>query len=341
MRKLMRSKWLVLTVLTAVITVFSSLAAPAFAAPKYVYKFANNLPETHPMNIRAKEMAANIKKETNGQVEIRVFPNNQLGSDNDVLNQVRSGAVQFFTLSPGILSQYVPAAFISGVGFAFKDYNQVWAAMDGELGAHVRAQIAKSGTLIAMDKIWDNGFRQTTTSTKPIKTPEDFKGLKIRVPNAALWTSMFKGFNAAPVTINFAETYSALQTKTAEAQENPIALINTNKFYEVQKYVSLTNHMWDGFWFLANKKAWNKLPKDLQVIVARNINDAAMKQRADVKKMNDSLQAELTKKGMKFNTVDTAKFQAALRKAGFYSEWHKKFGNEAWALLEKYTGRLN
>ena len=341
MKKLTCSSFIALVLVTAVILALSGWSTPANAAPQFVYKYANNLPATHPMNIRAAEMAENIKKESGGRIEIQVFPNNQLGSDTDMLSQIRSGAIQFFTLSPGILSTLVPNAFINGVGFAFKDYDHVWAAMDGDLGKYVRNEIAKTGTLFAFDKIWDNGFRQITCSTRPIKTPEDLKGLKIRVPVSPLWTSMFKALNAAPASINFSEVYSALQTKTVEAQENPIVLASTNRFYEVQKYVSLTNHMWDGFWFLGNKKAWDKLPKDLQDIVTKNVNAAAVKQRADVRTLNDKVRKELETKGMVFNDVDTAKFQDTLRKAGFYTEWHKKFGDDAWKLLEKYSGRLN
>jgi len=340
MKKTFSSKIIALALLAAVTALSVVWTTNADAAPQFVYKYANNLPATHPMNIRANEMAENIKKESGGRIEIQVFPNNQLGSDTDMLSQIRSGAIQFFTLSPGILSTFVPQAFINGVGFAFKDYDTVWAAMDGDLGKYVRGEIAKTGNLFAFDKIWDNGFRQITCSTRPIKTPEDLKGLKIRVPVSPLWTSMFKAFNAAPASINFSETYSALQTKTVEAQENPIVLASTNRFYEVQKYVSMTNHMWDGFWFLGNKKAWDKLPKDLQDIVTKNINAAAVKQRADVRQLNENMRKELIAKGMVFNDVDTAKFQDTLRKAGFYAEWHKKFGDDAWNLLEKYSGRL-
>ena len=146
-----------------------------------------------------------------------------------------------------ILATLVPAASINGIGFAFPDYDTVWKAMDGDLGAYIRGEITKAN-LVVMDKIWDNGFRQTTSSTKPINGPDDLKGFKIRVPVSPLWTSMFKAFDAAPASINFSEVYSALQTKIVEGQENPLAIISTAKLYEVQKFCSLTNHMWDGFW---------------------------------------------------------------------------------------------
>jgi len=275
---------------TAASTAFagSAIGTPFIARAQqaeFSYKYANNLPETHPMNIRAREMSAAIKAETNGRVEIQVFPSSQLGSDTDTLSQVRSGAVEFFTLSGLILSTLVPVASINGLGFAFPDYTTVWAAMDGELGTFVRGQIAKAG-LVAMDNIWDNGFRQTTSSTKPINTPDDLRGFKIRVPVSPLWTSMYKAFEASPASINFNEVYSALQTKLVEGQENPLAIISTAKLYEVQKYCSLTNHMWDGFWFLANRRAWERLPENLRTIVAKNINLAGRNEREDVAKLN-------------------------------------------------------
>lgn len=313
----------------------SARAQPA----EFRYKYANNLPLSHPMNVRAKQMVDAIRAETKGRVDIEVFPNNQLGSDTDMLSQLRSGALEFFTLSGLILSTLVPATSITGIGFAFPDYATVWKALDGDLGAYVRAQIGKAG-LVAMDRIWDNGFREITSSSKPINTADDLKDFKIRVPVSPLWTSMFKALGAAPASINFSEVYSALQTKIVDGQENPLAIIATAKLYEVQKYCSITNHMWDGFWFLANGKAWDRLPPDLRAIVARHVNAAGMSERADVEKLNASLQKELTEKGLVFNQAKTGTFRDKLQKAGFYAEWKGKYGNEAWNLLEKYSGKL-
>jgi tripartite ATP-independent transporter DctP family solute receptor len=318
------------------------IAAPLVAraqAAQFTYKYANNLPETHPMNVRAREMAAAIKQETNGAFDLQIFPSSQLGSDTDTLSQIRAGGVEFFTLSGLILSTLVSAASINGMGFAFPDYDTVWKAMDGDLGAYVREQIVKTN-LLAMEKIWDNGFRQTTTSTKPINTPDDFRGMKLRVPPSPLWTSMFKAFDAAPASINFNEVYSALQTKIVDGQENPLAIISTAKLYEVQKYCSLTNHMWDGFWFLANKAAWERLPQDMRAIVAKNINAAGVKERDDVAKLNANLQQELAGKGLAFNKPDAGAFRDKLRTAGFYTEWKGKYGDEAWSILEKSVGKL-
>jgi tripartite ATP-independent transporter DctP family solute receptor len=254
-----------------------------------------------------------------------------------MLSQVRSGGVEFFTLSPLILSTLVANASISGIGFAFSDYDAVWAAMDGDLGKYVRGEIEKSN-LVVMEKIWDNGFRQITSSVGPIETPANLEGFKIRVPVSPLWTSMFTALKSAPASINFAEVYSALQTKIVDGQENPLAIISTAKLYEVQQFCSVTNHMWDGFWFLANKRAWEAMPQDMREIVAKNLNEAGVKEREDVAKLNATLEQELAAKGMKINHPDAAPFRQTLKDAGFYSEWKGKYGDEAWAILEKAVG---
>ncbi len=308
-------------------------------AAEFTVKYCNNQVATHPTNIRMNEAIEAIKKDTNGRLEIQVFPNSQLGGDTDVLAPLRAGAVQFFHLSGLILATLVPVASINGVGFAFKGYKDVWAAMDGDLGKHIREQVAKAN-LYTFDKIWDNGFRQITSSTRPIMAAADLKGFKIRVPVSPMWTSMFTALGAAPTSINWNEAYSALQTKLAEGQENPLAIIELFKIYEVQKYLSMTNHMWDGFWILANGDAWRKLPKDIQDVVVRRFNEAGVKQRADVEGLNQTLAKTLAGHGMDIRTPDAESFRAQLKTAGYYKEWQGKFGSTAWALLKKHVGEL-
>ncbi len=233
----------------------------------------------------------------------------------------------------------MPVAAINAIGFAFSDYNQVWAAMDGKLGAHVRAAIGKM-RLHAFDKMRDNGFRQTTSSKAPVTGARDLDGLKIRVPVSPLSISMFKGLGAAPASLQFSEVYSSLQTKIVDAQENPLPIIQVAKLYEVQKYASLTNHIWDGYWFIANGRAWDRLPPDLKAIVAAAINDAGMQQREDIRKLNESVVADLQAKGLQINRPAADSFRAKLRESGFYAEWKNRFGSEAWGLLEQTVGKL-
>ena len=311
----------------------------ARAAEPFRYKFAHNVPVTHPLHVRATQAAELIKAETNGALDIQVFPNNQLGSDTDVLSQLRSGAVEFFTLSGLILSTLVPVASISGIGFAFNDYDGVWRAMDGDLGGLIRAEIQKVG-IQPMARIWDNGFRHMTSQPKPIRTPADLDGFKMRVPVSPLWTSMFRAFGSSPISINAAEMYSALQTRIADGQENPLAAIWNTKLYEVQRYAALTGHMWDGYWCLANRRAWTALPEDVRAVAARHLDQAALDQRADLATLNTSTRADLEGKGMAFNDVDKATFRARLESAGFYKEWRGKYGEANWAVLQRASGQL-
>ena len=307
-------------------------------AAEVTLKYANNLPLSHPLNIRAAEAARRVSTETDGRVEIQIFPNNQLGGDTDMLAQVRSGGVDMFTPGTMVIATVAPISAITAVGFAFADYGQVWNAVDGKLGDLIRAAFAKIG-LHTFSKMWDNGFRQITTSTRPIASAGDLAGLKIRVPVSAMGISMFKSLGASPTSLQFSEVYSALQTKIVDAQENPLAIMQTAKLYEVQKFCSLTNHSWDGYHFVFNGRRWNGLPDTVKVIVERAFNEAGLQQRDDLKKLNETLEGELTAKGVAFNKTVPDSFRAQLQKASFYTEWKGKFGNDAWALLEASAGK--
>jgi tripartite ATP-independent transporter DctP family solute receptor len=317
----------------------SSLRLAHAQKAQFTFKYANNLPPQHPMNLRLKEASDAILKDTNGRLDVQIFPSNQLGSDTDTLSQLRAGGVEMFNLSGLILSTLVTPAALNGLGFAFPNYDTVWKAMDGDVGAYIRAQIAKSN-ILTMEKIWDNGFRQITTSTKPINSPDDLKGFKIRVPVSPMWTSLFKALESSPTSLNVSELYTALQTKVVDGQENPLVVISNFKMYEVQKYCSVTNHMWDGFWTLMNKRAWERLPQDVQQIASKHINAAAVAERADLAAQNIQLRKDLEGQGMVFNAPRTEGFREKLRTSGFYKEWQAKFGDEAWAVMEKYTGKL-
>jgi tripartite ATP-independent transporter DctP family solute receptor len=309
-------------------------------AAEYSWKFAHTAPLTFPFHIRLAEAAAQIGKESNGRMELQIFPDAQLGGDNDLLSQARQGAIEFCQPTGQILASILPVTAISALGFAWSDYSKVWPAMDGELGAYIRSQIAAKAGLVAMDQMWDLGFRQITTSTKPIKTASDLVGLKIRVPVAPSLVTLFQTLKAAPLSMQFTEVYSALQTHIADAQENPLTLIKVTKLYEVQKYCSLTNHVWDGHWACCNAAAWKGLPDDLKAIVARNLNEAAKREREDIATNDKVVQADLEKAGLVFNTAETQSFRDGLKEGGFYKYWRDKLGDQAWEILEKYAGKL-
>jgi len=317
---------------------FSIISHRADAA-EFDLKYATSQDPSHPVNLRAKEAIDRIREATSGRVNIRLFPANQLGSDTDLLAQVRYGAVEFFNLSSLILATFVPVSGITSVGFAFKNYDDVWKAMDGDLGNHIRAEIAKT-PIFTVSRIWDNGFRHVTSSSREIRSAADLQGFKVRVPAAPPLTSLFQALDAAPTPINFNETYTALQTKVVEGQENPLAIIATARLYEVQKSCSLTGHVWDGYWVLGNKRAFQQLPADMQQIITREIDKSATDQRADIARLNGKLMTDLKTKGINFITVPQEDFRKKLSSTSFYSQWKSKYGAAAWELLEKVAGKL-
>lgn len=311
---------------------------PAEAA-EFSFKFGASAPMEHPALARTKEAADNIRQETNGRLDITIYPTSQLGSDTAMISQVISGAIQMYLGAVDVMASRNPVCGIAGTGFAFANYDQIWAAMDGELGAMLRGLVGDMG-VHALDLAYDHGYRQITTRTKPIVTPDDLRGLKIRLPIAPFMISLFRHLGASPTALNFCEVYSALQTGVMDAQENPLVLIDTAKLYEVQKYCSLTNHVWVGLYVVVNQGAWDKLPPGLQEIVQRTVMAAVKAERQDFVDMTQTEQLNLTAKGMAFKTTDPAPFRAALAKSGFYPDMKKVAGDKAWGLLEKYVGPL-
>jgi len=332
------------TVLARAAAAAAGMAAPAFlsrpaAAAEFDYKYGTALPDGHPMVTRSREAADKIKEESGGRLAITVYPNSALGQDTAMMSEAVSGALPVYSLSLDILAQRAPPAGIFGVGFAFNSAEQAWRAMDGELGDYVRGLADKVG-LFCIDKAFDHGFREITSRSKPIEKPEDLKGFRIRTPVAPEFVALFKHLGALPTAINFGEVYAALQTGLVDGQENPLILIDAAKLYEVQKYCSMTDHIWVGLHVAFNNDAWKKLPADLQEIAHRNFSRAALSERDDWRRMDETEAAALKDKGLVFNTPDTQAFRAALRNSGFYPDMKMTLGDQGWALLEKYVGAL-
>ena len=322
----------------------ASVLAPAVVrlrarqAPQFRFAQYHNQTAESSLHRRLAEMWAGIRQETGGRVDAEVFPlnNNVAGSDPAALKMLVAGEIQFFTLMGGVLSSIVPSGDAQQVPFAFKSAPHAHQAMDGALGAYIRQEMEAKGIHGFPVGAFDNGMRQITPVSRRVAVPADLKGMRMRVPAGALFDDLFKTLGAVPVTINSIDIYAALKDGRADAQENPLALVDSFKLYEVVKYVSMTNHMWSGFNQMAHLPTWRRLPADIQTIIERRVAGAVRLQRADQEAANGRLRAELEKRGLVFNDVDQAPFRGAL--SGFYASWKERLGTKCWSLLETAAG---
>jgi len=313
--------------------------APRARAAEFSYKLGLELRDDQPLPRRMTEACKAILAESGGRLEIRPFPNAQLGSSQEMLTQVRQGSLEMVTTSFGLLSSVIPTAGLPTLGFIFDGYDKIWSAIDGDLGNFIGAEIRKRGELQVIAPVLDLGFRQLTSNKRPILEPKDLKGFRVRTPQTPFLTSLWSALGAAPTPLPFPDLYTALQTGLVDGQENPLTLVESFRFYEVQKYCTLTRHTWDGWLPVANTRAWERLPADLRSIVSSNFRKAALLQRKDVEAQNAAVQTALAAKGMQFYPASTA-FRDALRATDFYSQWKAKLGDAAWAALERNVGKL-
>ena len=300
----------------------------------------HNQPADSPLHKRLVEMWSAVKTETGGRVDVATFADNdQLpGSDPAALKMLVDGELDFFTLNGGLIGTVVPAVNVQGIPFAFRDEAQVYKAIDGDLGDYLAKEMAAKGIYAVPRACFENGFRQITCSVRPIRTVDDLKGIKMRSPDTPVYVECWKALGATPVVFNFNKIYEALKTGEADAQDNPLNVAELLKLYEVQKYISLTNHMWSGFNLIANLKMWQGLPADVQRIIERNAEKYVKLQRDDTDKMNHDLAPRLTQRGMMINQPDAASFRARL--GDYYARWKNIIGSKTWALLEGHVGKL-
>ena len=304
---------------------------------EYTFTQFHNQTATSSLHQRLVEMWAAIRTETRGRVETQVFAqNNRLaGSDPAALKMLVAGEIQFFTLMGGILGTVVPAAEIQQVPFAFRSAADAHKAMDGALGAYLREEMAAKGIFGFPVGAFDNGMRQIAGPIRPIRRPDDLIGLRMRVPAGQMVADTFRALGAEPITINSDGIYDALKAGKVDAQENPLALVDLFKIYEVVKYVSMTNHMWSGFNLLAHLPTWKGLPADITAVMERNVAKHVRLQRRDQEQMNARLRTGLARRGLLFNDVAPAPFRDKL--SGVYGTWKERLGKRGWSLLEAAT----
>jgi TRAP-type transport system periplasmic protein len=318
------------------------LATPriAKAAPEFEWRLGHTAPDTFPLHRRLVEAVTEIETKSEGRIKITVHPDSQLGGQLGLLQQGRGGNVQIAPVTGVSLYGVLSTMYVQAVGFAFPGYDRLWPAMDGDVGKLLRSQMRERLGVMAMARCWDFGFRQITTRDRPVKTPADLKGLKIRVPVDPDLTALFQALHATPLGMDLQNLLPAMSAGDVDAQEGVLPFVQATGLFRLQSFCALTDHTWDGQWICINNRAWARLPDNLKTIVAEAFDAAALRQRTDTATTETTIRTDLTKYGMTFNTIDPAPFRSTLRQAGYYEKAQQRTGDDLWAALEKYVGPL-
>jgi tripartite ATP-independent transporter DctP family solute receptor len=281
-----------------------------------------------------------IRAETGGRVEAVVHAeNNRLAAgDPAVMKMLLAGEIQFFTLMGGGIGATVPVAEIQQVPFAFKSAAEAHDAIDGPLGRYVGAEMAAKGLYLFPVAGFDNGMRQITALSRPVRVPDDFVGMKVRTPPSELIMDTFKALGAEPVPTLANQIYASLRDRKVDAQENPLAVMEAFGLDALVRFVSLTNHMWSGFNQMAHLPSWARLPDDIKSVIERNVATFVRRQRIAQAARNADLRNRYERQGIAFNAVDPAPFRGRL--GGVYAAWKERLGRRCWSLLEEAVGPL-
>jgi tripartite ATP-independent transporter DctP family solute receptor len=282
-----------------------------------------------------------VREETAGRLDIEVVADNGglKKSHLEIVDGVIAGEIQFYALMGSILGPLAPAMNVQSLPFAFRDNGEVYRSMDGALGEALRADLSARGLYLMPHGLMENGFRHIATTGRVIADAGDLEGLSIRIPEGKVFEETFRTLGAEPVPLFVLELYDALKTGKLQAQENPLAILDSLRLHEVVTHVSLTSHMWSGFNIIGNLPFWNALPEDVREIVLRNARLHVGRQRSHTIALNEALAGTLRERGLRFNTADTDSFRQRLA-GGFYRQWKDELGTRVWSLLEAEVGRL-
>ena len=293
-------------------------------AQSWTFKLGDATAPDHAYNVGARKYAELVAQRTGNRVKIDIYPATQLGSERDLVEGLQLGTVDLVVTSTGPLGGFVPRMFVVDLPFLFRDKTHAYKVLDGPIGKSLLEPFAAKGIMGLA--FWENGFRNITNNVRPIEKPEDLRGIKIRTMENKIHLASFKAWGASPTPMAWGEVYTALQQKTIDGQENPIAIIYTAKLYEVQKYLALTGHFYSPSPLLMSLKAYNGLPGDIQKIMLDAAIECATFERNLLRDEEARQIADLKAKGMQVTTPDKKPFQDAA--ASIYREFEAQFGKD-------------
>lgn len=320
-------------ILVTVMAIISGLLCQSAIAADKVIKIAHNQAETHPVQLGLLKFKQIVEEKTQNAVEVHLYPNGQLADDATGIDQVKLGTIQAAVIM-GSIGTFSDAGTAYGnieeLPFMFSDTASARKAWDGKLG-ELMTKRAESQGLKVMN-YWENGFRNFTNNVRPIVVPKDMSGIKFRVASSEIRTRTFNELGASAITIAFSELFTALQQGTVDGQENPLSIIQTSQFYEVQKYLSLSRHIYNTATFIMNQRFWNELTDEQKGIITAAAEEAKLLCRAEQDKFEASVLKTLEDDGMVVNEINTQEFVDAVQPVWDY--FIKTYGDDAKALVD-------
>ncbi|MCM3399597.1 TRAP transporter substrate-binding protein [Oceanobacillus profundus] len=292
----------------------------------YTIKFAHVVTPSVAKGKAAEKFAEMIEERTDGQIKVEVYPDSQLGSDREIIEHIQTGTVQMNAPFTGVLPTFVKEFEIFDLPFLFESREEAYQATNGELGEILGEKLKLQG--LHLLNFWDGGFKHLTNSVRPIETPKDISGLKMRISQSPLLIAQFQEVNAGGVSIDFSELYTALQTKTVDGQENPLSNVVSKKFYEVQDYLTLSGHGYMAYPLVISSDFYNKLPEDLQVAIDEVAQEVTDWQWEEALKDEEEYMKVLNESNIQINELSSEQ-KKAFREAmsGAYDQFSEMEGS--------------
>jgi C4-dicarboxylate-binding protein DctP len=252
----------------------------------YILKFSHVVSPNTPKGKAAEFFEKRVEELSKGKIDVQIYPNSQLYKDSAVLKALKLNSVQMACPSFSKFGKIVPQLALFDLPFLFRDIEHLHKVQDSEVGQKLKDMVTAKG-YVALD-FWDNAFKQMTSSKKALISPKDAKGQKFRIMSSKVLEEQFKAVDAIPQVMPFSEVYSALQQRVIDGQENTNSNIYTKKFYEVQKYMSVTNHGYLGYLVVMSKKFWKSLPQDMKDVIQKAMKEATVKEREFAQELDKS-----------------------------------------------------
>jgi len=275
---------------------------------KIVIKVSHNGSDQHPHQAGFEKISEILEKETNGRAKLEIFPSSQIASEEEAIEMVKLGVIGSTPASSGALSRFVPEVDLFNLPFIFDSLGHFYEVLDGPIGDEIAKKIEQKLDCIVLGW-WFSGIRNTWNSEKPIYTPKDLEGMKIRVIGSSIVLDTFNAFGAQATNMSFGELYSAIQQGVLDGAECDHIDLLVEKFYEVTKYVSFTEHLYLSVALIFSKKQFKKLPEDVQMALIKAGQESIKTQRNAMESKTREALIELQKKELVFNTVDKRLFR--------------------------------